>query len=902
MAERRDETERIEGGPAPEPAVEEPSLRPMPEGRYREFHVIGTGGMGTVYRAVDEDLNRRVALKCLRLDAASLPKSPLDITPPPSETPDAHSFGRLSFRLLQEAWITGALEHPGIVPVHEVGRTPAGVPYYTMRYVPGDRTLRTAIDEARTLDDRLALLDPFLRVCDTVAFAHANGVIHRDLKPANVALGAFGEVVVLDWGVAKLAGRPDAARDFWQERLADYREARRFRTSAALVGTVGFLAPEAAVGEPERIDERSDVYSLGVILFRILTGRLPHRFGDFREFLEKLLTLPAPAARSFDPAIPSVLSGIAARALARAPEERYASAGELAEAVRRWQRQSRQEREIEALVAEADAALAGAEGLAGEARLGAIDRALALGARVLDLSPRHPDAEELMERARTAREDSIRARERTARRRLLRSVAVLVLGIAAVGTLVVAGLLDARRREAVAARAEAEDLAGFMLFDLHDRLAAAGRLDILDAVARRTLDYYERRPETDESPTTLRRQSLALAQAGEVLRLKGDLDAGADAVAKSLAIARRLLDAEPDSTVAREDYAVTAEQLGGIRLRAGDLDGALARFEEARAIFAGLPADGEDGFRHRANLATSLNRIGDVLARRGDEAGARERYGAALAIRRELAARPEAGLRIRADLASSLEHVGRAALAAGDRERAFAALEEGLELRRSVARDDPGDAAARREVSTGLVALGDLRLDDGDPDRALAAYREAVAIDRAQSAADPENTSRRRDLSISLNRVSTALRDRGELEAALEPCREALAIRQRLATTDPTNLRWQRDLASSLYREGRLLQLRGELPDARKRFEASLPIRRELVRADDSDVDRIRDLVFSLLRASEVAEDLGFPAAARDRMAEAVDVHRRAVAAVPRYAEDQRDFEARLAALGEEAK
>ena len=132
--------------------------------------------------------------------------------------------------------------------MYELGRTPAGVPYYTMRFVRGKRTLAAAIDEAKDVDARLALLEPFLKVCDAIRYAHARGIVHRDLKPDNVALGEFGEAVVLDWGIAKVRDRPDLSGEAWRGRVREHRETSEFRTGEVALGTPGYLSPEAALG------------------------------------------------------------------------------------------------------------------------------------------------------------------------------------------------------------------------------------------------------------------------------------------------------------------------------------------------------------------------------------------------------------------------------------------------------------------------------------------------------------------------------------------------------------------------------------------------------------------------------------------------------------------------------
>jgi serine/threonine protein kinase len=211
---------------------------------------LGRGGMGSVWEAEDPVLGRNVAVKVLDL-------------PDPS--------GDLAARLRQEARVLALLEHPGIVPVHDVGSLPDGRPFYSMKLVRGERLDETAARLA-TLPERLRL---FLRVCEPVAFAHARGVVHRDLKPGNVMVGPFGEVLVLDWGIARLLAEaePESAGEGAPRGAGRAPEALREERTAAgtILGTPGFMAPEQERGDGD-VDHRADVFALGTLLGTLAAG------------------------------------------------------------------------------------------------------------------------------------------------------------------------------------------------------------------------------------------------------------------------------------------------------------------------------------------------------------------------------------------------------------------------------------------------------------------------------------------------------------------------------------------------------------------------------------------------------------------------------------------------------
>ena len=205
--------------------------------RYQLIDKLGQGGMGGVYRVQDTVLGREVALKVIGV-------------PNPG--------GDFAARLLREARVIAQLEHPGIIPVHDVGTLPDGSVFYTMKLVQGHR-LDHQIEQLGTVADRLRV---FQKICDAVSFAHSHGILHRDLKPQNIMIGPFGEVLVMDWGISKVLGE----RDERSESVASSHETNH----GTILGTPGYMAPEQARGET--VDVRADVYSLGAILRFLDTG------------------------------------------------------------------------------------------------------------------------------------------------------------------------------------------------------------------------------------------------------------------------------------------------------------------------------------------------------------------------------------------------------------------------------------------------------------------------------------------------------------------------------------------------------------------------------------------------------------------------------------------------------
>jgi serine/threonine protein kinase len=713
---------------------------------------IDAGGMGVVWRARDLEFQRTLAVKVLKSGIGHNP--------------------RTVRRFLNEARITGGLAHPFIVPVHARGRLADGRPYFTMKLIEGE----TLAARLRRRPDRAAgqreLVRIFAQVCQAVAYAHSCGVIHRDLKPANIMVGAFGEVQVMDWGLAKVLSEPDSTYSAdstppptdgegptpsHPEGMTRCDPDENTRPGAVL-GTYQYMPPEQARGEVERLDPRCDVFNLGAILCEILTGEPPYGFGSSAEVFARAAggALAGAVARLDASGANAELVLLAKTCLAANREDRPANAGAVAWAVTSYE--------------------AGAE-----ARL---RRAEVEGA-----------------------EAQVRAREERKRRRLASGLAAVVL-VGLAGAAVSAVLLGQKNRQL----AETNDQLGSARTEAVTKgeQAARARDRALQALDSLTSSVTGASLETQPAITTEQKRFLT----------------------DVLGYYQELASERGEDEETRERVAAAALRVGLINYRLGFHEAGRRAFERARAGFENLAADFPSVPRHRRALAESCNNLGFLLYELGKSVDAEAALRQALALREKLVAELPADPQHRRSLAGCYNNLARLLDEAPQRsDEGIETDRKALAIREKLAVEfpEPGYrqdlAASHNNLGTHLERLR--RWGEAEE-----AYRKALAV-REKLVAEHTNVPEyRQDLAASQFNLAGLLHklpDRDKRSGAEETFRRALAIREKLAAEYPVVLKYRQDLAASYASLGLLLvELRKRPDEVQVVYQKALAIREKL--------------------------------------------------------------------------
>jgi len=876
--------------------------------------VIGRGGFGEVWEAEQVSLNRLVAVKRLRGDVEERA----------ADSTIGSEQLKASFR--QEAFTAANLEHPNIVPIHDLGIDSDGRPVLAMKLVRGEPWDKLLIaDFARqTVDEFLANhLAILISVGQAVAFAHSRGIVHRDLKPSQVMVGEFGEVLLMDWGLAVA---------FDRESLPNITQALgcviNVENAQSPAGTPAFMAPEQTESTASRIGPWTDVFLLGGTLYYILTGTAPHQAATSAASFYRAVhgVIPPPRERAHERPVPAQLEKLAMTAMALEPANRTASAREFVEELKGYLSGENKRRESKALTTEVDGRVARAGGNYRELGdlLTMLDNARAmwggnpfvpsLRERVLkqfanaalannDLTLARVQAERLenpihrseFELTIDTRQKEIDAREKQ-RRVSMRAVGGLLIVLALGGAFFLIQQrranerLEAQVTRALAARGDAESLISFMMEDLRGSLAPIGRLDVLNSVGAKALDYFDRLPAADRNAQTEAGRGRTLYHIGSVEVAQARAEEGFARFVEANTIADTLLTANPKDIMGLVLRSSARRAIGIVERSRGDLDGASESFKVAAEAAKEAGTVGSPRRQWVMMWAEALAELGQVKEARGDVAGALEVYlsfgpdldlvfnenpddelvrelastraylvGAAhqslgqtenarkvflelLDFRMKgVAENPKDTTQVRS-LAILQNIVGRMEEDAGNREEAYKYYRASRDTFQGLVAHDPSNTDWARNLAVCHSTLGSMLQDDGDFDAAGIEFAEFERIFARLRELDPENMAFRMNHAVSMSFLGGLGELRGDLKGALADFREMRDILSGMLLTDATNARPMRELGIAHYRIGRMLQRMGDLQGAEAELLKALEIRKNLRARNDKNPSWAHDL------------------------------------------------------------
>jgi tetratricopeptide (TPR) repeat protein len=732
---------------------------------YEVTRLIARGGMGAVYAARDLTLDREVAIKTL------LP-------------------GADPTRFITEAKITARLPHPGIPPAHAIGTLPDGSPFLAMKLVQGHTLAQLLKDRPTPTADLPRFVQVFEQIAQAVGFAHSRGVIHRDLKPLNVMVGEFGEVQVMDWGLAKDATAAERAASVGPTAL----DAAGPTRAGVIMGTPGYMAPEQARGEA--VGARADVFALGSVLAMILTGAPAFVGTTVRDTIAKTAAadLTDVSARLDGCGADAELVALARRCLSANAADRPADARAVAD-------------EVGAYRAGVEARLRQAE----------TDRAKA----------------------------ETQAAEQRKRRRVVQwaagtIAAVLVIGIT--GTAV--GLIraaDARDREKDRADGEVREK------EEKERQRDLALKREAEAVEARNKEAKAR---AEEERAQERTASVLDAMVSEVTGASLETQKGISEEQKKFLkqvlpyyqefAAGRGNDEKSRSRVARAAYRV-----GMIEYRLGRHEEGAAALVRARDEYARLAAEFPALPEYRFELAGSHNDLGLLLKTLGKRGEAEAQYRAALALQEKLAAEFPALPKYRFELAGSHNNLGLLLDGLEKWSEAEAQYRAALALQEKLAAESPAVPEYRAGLAGSHNNLGLLLKTLGKRGEAEAQYRAALALQEKLAAEFPAVPEYRADLARSYNNLGVVLKDLRKWVEAEKWYKKGLDVRQKLAAEFPAVPEYRADLGANHYNLGNLLAGLKKWGEAEAQYRAALALQEKLAAEFLSAPEYRRDLARS---------------------------------------------------------
>jgi serine/threonine protein kinase len=741
------------------------SYEPVFEGRrignYQIIGEIGHGGMGAVYLAVraDDEYKKQVAIKIIR---------------------SGNENESIRRRFLSERQILASLDHPNIARLLDGGTTPEGIPYLVMDYIEGEAIDDYCDGNALSTAGRLKL---FRSVCSAVHFAHQNLVIHRDLKPSNILVSSDGTPHLLDFGIAKILN-----------------PALSGNTPDLTVGAMGPMTPEYASPEQvrgETLTTASDIYSLGVVLYELLTGHRPYQFQS------RVPHLIAQVICEQEPEKPSTV-------INRLQTNPYGASTEIIlspEIVSRT-REGQPDKLRRKLRGDLDNIVLMAMRKEPTRRYASVEQ-------FSEDIRRHLDGLPVIARQPTISYRTAKFIKRNKVGVLAGALVSLAIIFGVIATLWQARIAHQQKTKAEQRFNDVRQLANSFMFEIHDQIQnLPGSTPARELLVSKALNYLD---------------SLAGESSG-------------------------------DASLRRE-LATAYQKIGDIQgnpfqANLGDADGALESYQKSLTIREPLYAQKQDDIDLGIELATIYHRVGDMLLMNHDLIGARERFQKALELTEKLdQAKPEQ-FDILQLISSSHEQIGECVAQGGNLEEGLAEMKKALAINQGMLAKDPDNWVTRRRVAITYRLMTTWLFDTGDHQGALGSSMKAVEILEAISRSDPTNARAKRELGVAFNGMGDMYWYNSDLPHALEYYRKAADLRDELASADPQNVQFQRDRATSYGSLGYTLAQTGKGDEGLAYYRKSVQVFDQLLEGNPTHGNTLRDAAIAYKYFADVYQYL----------------------------------------------